>query len=54
MRREGKRNAVNRQLADALDAALNTLDDDPGLYVGVLGGTECFCAGSDLSSRGDY
>lgn len=55
LRRQDKRNAVNRQLADALDAALNTIDDDPDLYVGVLtGGTECFCAGSDLASGGDY
>ncbi len=54
-RREHKRNAVNRALADALDAALNLLDDDPDLYAGVLtGGVECFCAGSDLSSQGDY
>ena len=55
LRREHKRNAVNRALADALDAALNLLDDDPGLYAGVLtGGVECFCAGSDLSAQGDY
>jgi enoyl-CoA hydratase/carnithine racemase len=55
LQRQTKRNAVNRELADALDAALNALDDDASLYAGVLtGGTECFCAGSDLSSRGDY
>ena len=55
LRREQKRNAVNRPLADALDADLNLLDDDEDLYVGVLtGGVACFSAGSDLSSRGDY
>jgi len=55
LQRQNKRNAFNRELADALDASLNTLDDDTSLYAGVLtGGTECFCAGSDLSSRGDY
>ncbi|MDO8704339.1 MAG: enoyl-CoA hydratase-related protein [Sulfuricaulis sp.] len=55
MQREHKRNAVDRALADALDSAFNTLEDDPDLVVGVLtGGTQVFCAGSDLSSGGDY
>ena len=39
MEREAKRNAVDRQLADELDAALNLLDDDPDLWAGVLTGT---------------
>jgi enoyl-CoA hydratase len=55
MQREHKRNAVDRQLADAVDAALNELHDDPDLWVGVLTGTDAvFSAGSDLASRGDY
>lgn len=55
MCREHKRNAVDRALADAIDLALNQLEDDPDLRVGVLtGGTQVFCAGSDLKSRGDY
>ena len=55
MHREAKRNAVDRALADALDAALNELDDDPELWVGVLSGTTTvFSAGSDLTSQGDY
>lgn len=55
MQREQKRNAVDRALADALDVAFNELDDDPELWAGVLTGTETvFCAGSDLTSRGDY
>lgn len=55
LQREHKRNAVDRALADALDAALNTLDDDPEIFAGVLtGGRRVFCAGSDLSSGGDY
>jgi enoyl-CoA hydratase len=55
MRREGKRNAVDRALADALDAAFNQLEDDPELWVGVLAGTPMvFSAGSDLTSLGDY
>jgi enoyl-CoA hydratase/carnithine racemase len=55
MCREDKRNAVNRALADELDAAFNLLEDDAGLWAGVLTGTEkVFCAGSDLGAGGDY
>lgn len=55
MCRESKRNAVNRQLADELDAALNLLDDDEDLWAAVLTGTgSVFCAGSDLTAGGDY
>ncbi|MCR9095642.1 MAG: enoyl-CoA hydratase-related protein [bacterium] len=55
MVREAKRNAVDRKMADALDAALNELDDDDSLWAGVLtGGEPIFCAGSDLRSNGDY
>lgn len=55
MQREHKRNAVDRELADAIDAALNQLDDDPELWAGILTGTtSVFSAGSDLASKGDY
>src|SRR6202012_5941326 len=55
MCREDKRNAVNRQLADELDAAFNQLEDDDDLWAGVLTGTSrVFCAGSDLTAGGDY
>ncbi len=55
MQREAKRNAVNRELADAIDAALDELDDDTDLWSGVLTGTaSVFSAGSDLTSNGDY
>jgi enoyl-CoA hydratase/carnithine racemase len=55
MQREAKRNAVDRALADAIDAALNELDDDPDLWAGVLTGTtSVFSAGSDLTAGGDY
>jgi enoyl-CoA hydratase len=54
MRREAKRNAVDRHLADAIDAALNRLEDDPDLWIGILTGTSTvFSAGSDLSAQGD-
>jgi len=53
--RPTKRNAVDRALADAIDGALNELDDDDSLWVGVLtGGPSFFCAGSDLRANGDY
>jgi enoyl-CoA hydratase/carnithine racemase len=55
MQREAKRNAVDRALADQLDAALGELDDDPDMWSGVLtGGPSVFSAGSDLRARGDY
>ena len=35
----------------ALDAALNRLEDEPGLRVGVLtGGRDMFCAGTDMAA----
>jgi enoyl-CoA hydratase len=55
MARAAKRNAIDRAMADALDEALNELDDDADLWAGVLTGTdEIFSAGSDLTSGGDY
>jgi enoyl-CoA hydratase len=45
------KNAVNKAVAEGLAAAVDRLDDDPGLSVGVLtgaGGT--FCAGMDLKA----
>ncbi|MFI8589761.1 enoyl-CoA hydratase-related protein [Dietzia maris] len=50
--RETKRNAIDRATAEGIDAALNRLDDDPDLWVGVLTGTaNIFSAGTDLSER---
>jgi enoyl-CoA hydratase/carnithine racemase len=55
MTREAKRNAVNRAMADQLDAALNLLDDDESLWAGVLAATgPVYCAGSDLTANRDY
>jgi enoyl-CoA hydratase/carnithine racemase len=55
MRREAKRNAIDRALADQLDVAFNELEDDPDVWVGVLTGTPLvFSAGSDLGARGDW
>jgi enoyl-CoA hydratase len=55
MNRYHKRNAIDRALADELDTALSTIDDDPEVWAGVLTGTTMvFSAGSDLTSNGDY
>ncbi len=55
MQRPAKRNAIDRAMADALDAALNELDDDDDMWAGVLTGTaDVFSAGSDLTAGGDY
>ena len=49
MLREAKRNAVDREMADGIDEAMNELDDDPDLRVGILTGTAAvFSAGTDL------
>ena len=55
MERGAKRNAIDRTMADALDAALNELEDDDQLWAGILTGTgDVFSAGSDLTAGGDY
>lgn len=47
--RSRRRNAIDGETTAALDAALNALDDDPGLRAGVLTGTPAaFSAGTDL------
>jgi len=47
--REAKRNAIDRVTADGIDEALNLLDDDDGLWAGVITGTAAvFSAGTDL------
>ena len=55
LQRPERRNAVDRALADALDAALGELDDDDELWAGVLAAEgPVFSAGSDLAAGGDY
>ena len=47
--RPEKRNAMNGEMTRGLDAAMNQLEDDPELWVGVLAGAGgVFSAGSDL------
>lgn len=51
MVRHAKRNAIDGEMTNALDAALNRLDDDPEAWVGVLtGGPDMFCAGTDMAA----
>jgi enoyl-CoA hydratase len=51
MRREAKRNALNAEITAGVDAAMNELEDDDGLWCGVLtGGPEVFSAGVDLAA----
>jgi enoyl-CoA hydratase len=45
------RNCVNRAVAQAVGAALERLDDEDGLHVGVITGVgPVFCAGMDLKA----
>lgn len=51
MQREAKRNALNAEITAGIDAALNELEDDDELWVGVLTGTATvFSAGVDLAA----
>lgn len=54
LNRPDRRNAVNAALADGLSAALDRLESDPALDVGVLAGNgKVFCAGMDLAAFAD-
>ena len=49
LEREEKRNAIDVELAEGIDDALNRLEDDPELWAGVITGTKSvFCAGTDM------
>ncbi|HVC71231.1 MAG TPA: enoyl-CoA hydratase-related protein [Acidimicrobiales bacterium] len=49
LQREAKRNAIDEETALGIDGALNELEDDDELWVGVItGGREVFSAGTDL------
>jgi enoyl-CoA hydratase len=51
MVRHAKRNAIDGHMTQAIDGALNRLDDDPDLWVGILtGGPDMFCAGTDMAA----
>jgi enoyl-CoA hydratase/carnithine racemase len=49
LERAEKRNAMNSEMTRGLDAAMNELEDDAELWIGILTGTSSvFSAGSDL------
>lgn len=51
MTRHEKRNAIDGEMTLALDAALNRLEDEADLWVGVItGGPDMFCAGTDMAA----
>lgn len=51
LRREHKRNAVDQDVSDGIEAGLDRLESDPDLWCGVLTGTpSVFSAGTDLSA----
>src|SRR4051794_28744093 len=48
--RHAKRNAIDEEVTAGIDRALNLLEDDADLRVGIItGGTEMFSAGTDLA-----
>lgn len=51
LNRPEARNAVNGELAQAMEAALDRLEGDPDVWVGVLAANgPVFCAGADLKA----
>ncbi|MHB8671343.1 MAG: crotonase/enoyl-CoA hydratase family protein [Acidimicrobiales bacterium] len=49
IRRPEARNAVNGAVARCMEAAIDRLEDDPDLWVGIVAGEgPVFCAGADL------
>jgi enoyl-CoA hydratase len=59
LNRPAARNAVNREMAFALEAAVDRLEEDPEVWVGVLAANTAgqerpvFCAGADLKVIGE-
>lgn len=49
--RPDKRNAYDKDTAEALEAAMGAFDSDPDQYVGILtgAGDAAFCSGADMS-----
>lgn len=51
LEREQKRNAIDVEMAEGIDAALNRLEDEDELWAGVITGTtSVFCAGTDMKA----
>lgn len=57
LNRPEARNAINRQVAEEMEAAIDQLEADPEVWIGVLravtvGDTPTFCSGQDLKLIG--
>ena len=51
LEREAKRNAIDVDMAEGIDEALNRLEDEDDLWAGVITGTtSVFCAGTDMKA----
>ena len=51
LERGAKRNAIDVDMAEGIDEALNRLEDDDELWAGVITGTtSVFCAGTDMKA----
>src|SRR5688500_8799495 len=51
IRRPEARNAVNGDVANGMEAAIDKLEEDPDVWVGILTGEgSVFCAGADLKA----
>lgn len=51
IRRPEARNAVNAEVAEAMEAAIDRLEDDPDVWVGIIAGEgTVFSAGADLKA----
>ena len=49
--RPEKKNAVNGDVANGMEEAIDRLEEDPGVWLGVLAGAgTVFCAGADLKA----
>ena len=45
------RNAINQEMADAIEAAIDRFEEDDGVWIAVLAGNgPAFCAGADLKA----
>ena len=51
MTRQAKRNAIDGKMTQALDTALNRLEDESDLWAAIItGGPDMFCAGTDMAA----
>lgn len=54
MQRDHKRNAIDRDITVAMEAAIDELEQDPGLRAGIVTGTaRVFSAGTDINDPRD-